>query len=212
MFHFYQRSLVLASKRSWKLPSLSLESFGVKMGCQFSRFGVFKSPRLKFGMKSLGFDGNALRQFSSTKKKEQQEAASCYPRFQSEFSYDFSIKKPTERLPTYRVMNEEGVVLNKEHLPKDLTSETLLKMYRTMITLKWVFFSSQLKVANFYSISQYYGYDSLWCSKTRTNIILYDQLWRRRNACWKCCWFERWRYGKTQDLTNKKRNNNFQPW
>jgi 2-oxoisovalerate dehydrogenase E1 component alpha subunit len=54
----------------------------------------------------------------------------------SKFTTDLNFVRPAEMgaMPTYRILNQDGVIVDKDREPLDVTEEEALKMYKDMLT------------------------------------------------------------------------------
>lgn len=54
----------------------------------------------------------------------------------SKFTTHMSFERPSTRpaIPTYRVMDSDGVIVDKERDPSDMRDEEVLTWYRNMLT------------------------------------------------------------------------------
>lgn len=85
-------------------------------------FSSFVSPHFYSRSSFSSFKITQFKRFAATKSD------ASYPRFKSDFTTDFQLKIPTDKIPTYRVMDENAKILKKENEPKDISKETILKM------------------------------------------------------------------------------------
>lgn len=73
---------------------------------------------------------------SDSQKQQQQQVLSKYPGAPNvPFTSELLIKGSFDKFPIYRVMDPEGRVENKDHIPKELTNEKLVDIYKTALKL-----------------------------------------------------------------------------
>lgn len=53
----------------------------------------------------------------------------------SKFTTSLAVEKPSEKtaMPTYRILDQEGVVVDHEQEPIDISDEEVLKLYKDMV-------------------------------------------------------------------------------
>jgi hypothetical protein len=54
----------------------------------------------------------------------------------SKFTSTLEIARPQDKnaMPTYRIMDQDGVVVDKTRAPKDISDEEMIKLYKDMLT------------------------------------------------------------------------------
>lgn len=54
----------------------------------------------------------------------------------SKFTNTLDFVRPSEKnaMPTYRIMDQDGVIVDKSRAPPDVSDEQMLKWYRDMLT------------------------------------------------------------------------------
>ncbi|BDD56719.1 hypothetical protein MPDQ_000144 [Monascus purpureus] len=91
--------------------------------------------------KSIDVSSSSLRWSSTTNPSISQRPGSDHVRFpgavNSKFTTDMSFVKPADMpaIPTYRVMDSDGVVVDKNRLPLDIPDQEVITWYKNMLTV-----------------------------------------------------------------------------
>lgn len=101
----------------------------------------------------------------------------------SKFTTDMSFINPSEHpaIPTYRVMDSDGVIVDKSRGAPDVKSEEVITWYKNMLTGMFsgcwsnTGWDGQL-IWTFWYCSEHYGLDHVRCTKTRTIELLHGTL------------------------------------
>lgn len=101
----------------------------------------------------------------------------------SKFTTNMDFARPSQKvaMPTYRVLGQDGTIVDKDKDPPDIGEAELIKMYKDMVTGLFVNLRSNQSTDR---ISEHHGLDHVRCPEARQSQLLYGTT--RWTTCAKC--------------------------